>query len=244
MKSKIPEQKKDAKHLRNAGDYLHKIVESSLDGIISTDKEGCIATANKAFLELLVYQEDEVIGKHITELSITEQGVYELTSGNSIKITQDYFDNQAAMIANLLDGNTIRNRNSYFMRKDGKVIPCEQNISALYNEEGKVSGAVGIVRDVTEKIKSEKDVTELRDFLDDIFKTTADGILVTDQNGFILIVNDALEKMTGYGKEELIGKHAKELRVEGKRYNRKGTEYAENLLSNPHGWNTVSSNKP
>ncbi len=230
MKSKRPEQKKEENHLSNAGDYLRNIVESSLDGIISTDKEGCIATANKAFLELLGYEEDEVIGKHITEISIRQQGIYELTSGNSLKITQDYFDDQAAMIANLLNGNAIRNRNSYFMRKDGKVIPCEQNISALFNEEGKVNGAVGIVRDVTERVKSEKNVTELRDFLDDIFKTTADGILVTDQNGFILIVNNALEKITGYSKEELIGKHAKYLRAKEKRHDEKGAEYPENLL--------------
>ena len=88
MRSKTPGPKKNKKKPSNAGDYLHNIVESSLDGIISTDKEGCIATANKAFLELLGYEEDEVIGKHISELSISEQGVYELTSGNSIKITQ------------------------------------------------------------------------------------------------------------------------------------------------------------
>jgi PAS domain-containing protein len=178
MPSKTPGPKKGKKKLSNAGDYLHNIVESSLDGIISTDEEGCITTANKAFLELLGYKKGEVAGKHISELSISEQGVYESTSGNSIKITQDYFDSQTSMIANLLDGKEIRNRASYFMRKDGKVIPCEQNISALFNKDGKVNGTVGIVRDVTERKKAEDELRETKDHLDNIIESSLDAIVL------------------------------------------------------------------
>jgi len=52
--------------------------------------------------------------------------------------------------------------------------------------------------------------------LDNIFKTAADGIIVTDHNGFVIMINDSLEKITGYNKEDLIGKHAKALRAEGR----------------------------
>ena len=211
MRSKTPGTKKNKKKPSNAKNYLHNIVESSLDGIISTDEEGCIATANKAFLELLGYEKNEVVGKNISELSISEQGVYESTSGNSIKITQDYFDSQTAMIANLLDGKVIRNRASYFIRKDGKIIPCEQNISALFNEEEKVNGAVGIVRDVTERKKAEDELRETKDHLDNIIESSLDAIVLTDDRGYVTSTNSSFLKLIGCKKHnQVIGKHMAE----------------------------------
>jgi PAS domain S-box-containing protein len=220
----------DMKKTRNSREFLDNIIESSLDGIIATDDKGYITRTNKAFSELLKYEEDDVLGKHITEFSIREEGTYLLTTGDSIAITREYFDNQEAMIADLLEGGEIRNRKSYFTRKDGKIVPCEQNISALYDEAGKVNGAVGIIRDIAERVNSGKRVEEIRDFLDDIFQTAVDGIMVTDPNGFIIMINDSIEKITGYKKEDLIGKHAKELRAEGKEYEEKGIGFAEKLL--------------
>lgn len=230
VQPKTAERKRVEKELKDKGDFLHNIIESSLDGIIATDDQGYIIRANHAFLRLLMYEEDEAVGKHISELSIRDEGVHELITGDSIAITKDYFDNQKAMIASLFEDGEIKNRKSYFARKDGKIVPCEQNISALYDEEGNINGAVGIIRDISERLRSERNIAEIRDFLDDIFKTAADGILVTDPNGFIIMINDSLEKITGYNKEDLIGKHTKTLRAKRKEYEEKGIEFAETLL--------------
>ena len=230
MKMDNSENKESGKNLSDTSAFLHNIIESSLDGIIAADGEGYITRTNKAFLESLHYEENEVVGKHIADFSIKEVGTYELTTGDSVDITQEYFDDQNEMISRLVEGTAIRSRKSYFMRKDGKVIPCEQNIAPLYNEAGEVVGAVGIMRDITERLKSDRKVVEIRDFLDDIFKTAADGIIVTDPNGFIIMINDSVEKITGYTKGDLIGKHAKELRAESKEYEEKGIEFFEKLF--------------
>ena len=39
-------------------DFLNNIIESSLDGFIAVDGQGCIVRANKAFLKLLGYKEE------------------------------------------------------------------------------------------------------------------------------------------------------------------------------------------
>ena len=62
--------------LRKTIDYLDNLIESSLDSIISCDDKGYITRANKAFLEMLKYEEDDVVGKHITEFSIREDITY------------------------------------------------------------------------------------------------------------------------------------------------------------------------
>ncbi len=48
---------------------------------------------------------------------------------------------------------------------------------------------------------------EARNFLGDIIRTSADGIIVTDTNGNITLVNDAVERITGYQTDELVGKN-------------------------------------
>ncbi len=45
--------------------------------------------------------------------------------------------------------------------------------------------------------------------IDQLFKASIDSILIADAQGAITQVNPAAEKMLGYSKEELIGKHAK-----------------------------------
>ncbi len=209
---------------------LHNIIESSLDGIVAVDREGNIRRINKAFLKTLGYEEHELVGKHMAELSTREPGTYELTTGDAIVITEEYFHDQAAAIANMMAGNDIRNRKSYFTRRDGKIIPCEQNISSLYDDQGNVIGAVGIVRNITERRNALKGIEEIREFLDNIFKTASDGIIVTDPQGFIIMLNDAVESITGYSREDLIGTHAKALRAGGDEHDEKNRQFFERLF--------------
>jgi PAS domain S-box-containing protein len=213
-----------------AKDLLHNIIESSLDGIVAVDRQGYIRRINKTFLKTLGYEAHELVGKHMVELAVREAGTYELTTGDLIDITDEYFRDQDAMIARLVEGDETRNRISYFVRRDGKIIPCEQNISSLYDDEGKAIGAVGIVRNVTERRNAAKSMEEMREFLDNIFKTASDGIIVTDPTGCIIMLNDAVETITGYRREELIGTHAKALRAEGSEYEEKNMQFFERLF--------------
>ncbi len=55
-------------------------------------------------------------------------------------------------------------------------------------------------------IEREKDLDELK-ISSLVFENTIDSILITNAQGTILRVNDALLKLTGYSKEELVGKN-------------------------------------
>ena len=135
----IGERKTAEEELRKAKDHLENMIESSLDGIVAVDGEGCITKVNKTFLSLLGYEECDVEGKHISEFSIKEVGEYELITGDTIELYGKYFDDQKTMVAELLEKGTVKGQKSYFIRKDGKVVACEQNKSALFDEEGKVN---------------------------------------------------------------------------------------------------------
>ena len=72
--------------------HLDNIIESSLDGIVVGDSTGNVVRVNKAFLEMIGFQPEEIQGKHVMELSITEEGVYKSTTGEMITIDEEFFN--------------------------------------------------------------------------------------------------------------------------------------------------------
>ena len=109
---------------------------------------------------------------------------------------------------NYIEEGRVTHWESYYLRKDGTIVPVEMKIAHLFNEQGDGIGAVGIIRDITERRKAEKELKEAKEFLEYVIKSSRDGILITDEQGTILSVNGAIEEMSGYRKEELIGEHA------------------------------------
>ena len=124
------------------------------------------------------------------ELSLIEKGAYEATTGEVVEIGDEFFNDAKNVTYNqLMKEGKITNWKTYYLRKDKKIVPVEQNIVYLREDDGDCVGAVGIVRDITMARKSEKQVIEARDFLENIFKTSADGIMVSDSKGYITMAD-------------------------------------------------------
>ena len=202
--------------LKETNEYLDNLIESSLDPIITTDNKGNITRTNKAFLNLLSHRKEEVIGKHMAEFSPIEEGTYRSTTDELVEINEEFFDNIKTFISKLVEEGKIFNWDSYLIRNDKKLIPVEENIVYFCNEKGDRTGAVGIIRDITERRKAEKEIKETKDFLERIIESSKDGIVVTDEKGTIISVNTAIEQMCSFRKEELIGQHTSELVIEDK----------------------------
>ena len=110
----------------------------------------------------------------------------------------------------MFDGN-MRQSNEYtFVRKDGTRFPvCLSSVPIV--RDGKIVGARGVVVDITESKKVER---ELKMFSLAIQKTK-DGVVIGGPNGFITYVNDALLEMCGVAnKKDIIGKHVLEFVAE------------------------------
>jgi PAS domain S-box-containing protein len=204
----ITQRKKDETILRKTKDHLDNLIESSLDGIIVSDSLGHLTRTNKSFLELIGYTEKEIVGKHITEISIREAGTYKTTSGETVEIREDFFDDAMEMSAKFVEEGRLIHWESYFLRKDGMIVPVEMKIARLSNKSGDDTGSVGLIRDITERRKAEKELKEAKEFLEYVIESSRDGILITDEQGIIISINGSIEAMSGYSKEELVGEHA------------------------------------
>ena len=173
----ITEIKQAEEALRKIHAYLDNVIESSLDSIVVTDKMGYIARVNKAFPQLLGLEEKEIIGKHMSELSPTKEGVYESTTGESIQINEAFFDLVKTSIARFVKKGMMQNAVGYHIRKDNKLVPVENNIVFLYDKDGERTGAVGIIRDITERKNAEKQLIEYQNQL----KSLASQMTLTEE---------------------------------------------------------------
>ncbi|TYT75351.1 PAS domain S-box protein [Desulfobotulus mexicanus] len=72
----------------------------------------------------------------------------------------------------------------------------------LWDASGNVTGASGVASDVTERIRAEVDRIRLSAAIEQV----AESIVVTDRQASILYVNPAFERITGWHKDEVLGK--------------------------------------
>jgi len=79
----------------------------------------------------------------------------------------------------------------------GRGIPTTLNASALRDPDGKVIGAIGILRDMRELDKA-------RAYAESLIKNAPDPVFVSDLEGKILQANDAVFALLGFRPDELI----------------------------------------
>ncbi|MCP4717615.1 MAG: response regulator [Deltaproteobacteria bacterium] len=141
-----------------AREQLQNLIETSLDPIIMADGTGHITMPNRAFLDMIGYEEHEVVGKPLYMFSITGEGTYAATTGETIEIGPDFFKENEGKITQLFDEKKIYNWQSYYINKKRHVVPITQNIVFLYDGRGEISGSFGIIRDITAQRVSELDL--------------------------------------------------------------------------------------
>lgn len=91
--------------------------------------------------------------------------------------------------------------------KAGNRIYALITASVNTDKEGNFVGFQGIIRDVTDQKKTGEELIRKERKYEDLVDRAAVGIAVTNTRGVGTYVNDALCKMMGYPREELIGQH-------------------------------------
>jgi len=174
-----------AVELDQSEEKYRNIFENAVEGIFTFTENGIIETINPAALSIFGYEDNELTGMNIGLL------IPVLKSINDIKIS-----NGKSLKSNF-DDNT-----SYFGRHKNKVLfPIEFTFgkSIFKNERLWMI----IVRDITERKKTEESLRVTAK----IFEGSNDGIIIINTQGNITDVNKAFTTITGYKKEEVVGKN-------------------------------------
>jgi len=161
------------------------LVQSSDDAIIGKNLHGIINTWNAGAQAIFGYSEDDMVGQPIRVL-----------------IPPDRHDEENLFLRRLARGEKIDHFETTRLHKDGRRIEVSVTISPIRDQHGKVIGASKIARDIAAR----KGLESRMKLMASVFIHTNDGIAITDRNGTVLEINQALTKLSGYQREEVIGK--------------------------------------
>jgi PAS domain S-box-containing protein len=95
------------------------------------------------------------------------------------------------------------------VRKDGNPRMVEVSVSPILDQQGNSQGFRGIVRDVTDRKRNE----EALKLQSRVLESMTEGVTLSDDDGFILYTNPALDEMFGYERGELIRQHVTVLNI-------------------------------
>ena len=113
------------------------IIANAPDPVFVSDLEGKILQANDAVSELLGFRKDEVVEQSLSRFISPEE-------------TQEF----TAALREVVERGVTRDAVLNPRSAAGEVIPTSLNASALRDADGKVIGAIGILRDMRELDKA------------------------------------------------------------------------------------------
>jgi diguanylate cyclase (GGDEF)-like protein/PAS domain S-box-containing protein len=169
-------------------EVLHRsILDTSSVAIFLVDLQGRLTQANQTTATLFARSMDSLIGSEYVSLIHPNERQ----------------EGHARMLA-LLAGDVERvDVDRMYWRADGTEFWGRLTGRRYMGTNGKPSGLVGVIADITER-KRTQDQLQLAA---SVFSHAQEGILITTIDGTIIDVNQAFSRITGYSREEVIGKN-------------------------------------
>jgi PAS domain S-box-containing protein len=93
------------------------------------------------------------------------------------------------------------------IRPDGSVRWMLRRSFPIRNKDGEVYRLAGIAQDITERRRVQEELRESEERYRELFENARDAIYVHDLGGRYTSVNRAAEELSGYRREEIIGRH-------------------------------------
>jgi len=120
------------------------VFDSTLEGVLVTDRQGLIVHVNRAFMRITGYQQDEVLGQRPNKFKSGRHGA-------------DFYQKIYAALAQKGEwSGEIWNR-----RKSGEIYPQWQTICAIRDDLGELSHYVAVFSDISAIKHSERELAYL-----------------------------------------------------------------------------------
>ena len=173
-----------------AAETFRALIQAAPLAIVAFDASGIIQLWTPAAERMFGWTAEEVIGKF--HPIVPEEKKEEFRALREI-----------AMQGKTFTGRELRRR-----RKDGSFIDISVSTSSLRDGDGRITGIMSIIHDITDRKKSEETLLRLATAVEQ----SAEIIMITGVNGSIQYVNPAFERVTGYHRDEVIGENPRILK--------------------------------
>lgn len=157
------------------------LFRSIRDSILVADTGREITDCNPAFVDLFGYSVEEIRGMETSYI---------------------YKDSEEFNVMGQKIRENIDNPNFlyvvHYKKKSGEIFPGETNVFYLRNRKGEIRGFIGLIRDISEKIKAEVIIHKSMERLRTTLNSIGDGVITTDLLGNVTGLNPVASELTGW----------------------------------------------
>ena len=178
----ITARKRAEQALQQSEETLRTFLNALPEPALLMDRDGTLLVSNRAFVRTLAQPAGELIGKHVFSLFPPK-----LAEARKALIDQVIRTREQVQFDDTRDGRHLMNF-----------------VSPVLDSAGNVTRVAVFALDITERKQAESALASQEALYRTLFELSPDGILLEDDNGNILDVNQALCRSFGYAREELL----------------------------------------
>ncbi len=191
--------------LRESEGKYRTIIEQSFEGIILIDSDGTVIECNRACEAILGLDRSSMVGQKTWD-------IFRQLSIGTVRTESDVAMFREATLS-LIQGRSARYQGSSevtFRRSNGDIRVIQQTIFPIRREAGNRLGV--ILQDITGRKENEEALRRSEEKFSRVFHTTPDSVTITRlSDGRYIDINEGFTSITGYCREEVIGKTSREL---------------------------------
>ena len=174
--------------LRDSEQRYRRIVETAEEGIWVVDEHSNTILVNAKTASMFHCRASEMIGRSVLSF-----------------LDMEHRDDCANVLAKCKAGHR-QARELKFLRQDGTPLWTLVACNPITSMEGACCGALMMVTDISERKEYELALAREKERLAVSLRSIADGVITTDVNGQITMLNPIAEDLTGWQEREAIGR--------------------------------------
>ena len=200
----ISDQKEIEEKLRESENKYNRLIDTANEGIWIFNSVSETTYVNEKMAEMLGYNREEMIGRFIWDFAYEEdKDIFQVKLANRKQGIDEVYELK-------------------LIRKDGSPLWVSISAKGFFDDAGKFEGSLGMFTDITDRKRAEESLRASKARIESIFRSSPIGIgVVVDR--MIEEANVRLSEMTGYSREELLGKNALILYPTAEEYERVGS---------------------
>jgi len=182
----ISQQKALEQQLREQQAYCRGLIESSVDALLTTDPLGQLVDVNRQMCALTGCTREQLLDTPFKDRF------------SDARSAED-------AVRTVLTQGRVRNHELVLRASDGSQTPVALNASTVTGGDGHLRGIFASVRDISARKRLEADLQESRSQVRALLEASADPALSADAELIVSDVNEALLRLTGQTREQLVG---------------------------------------
>ncbi|MEI6293825.1 MAG: PAS domain S-box protein [Methanomicrobiales archaeon] len=212
LEKEVSERRRVEEMLMDSERRLSEIISFLPDATFAIDRNGTVIAWNRAMEEMTGIPSAQMLGKGDYEYALPFYGIRRPILIDLVFSPREELSEKYSFVdvnGDVLTAETIN------ASPQGKTVNLWGKAAPLYDKDGRATGAIESIRDITERKRFEEALKQSEEKYRLLIDQTDEGVWIIDRDYRTTFVNNRLASMFGYTSGEMLGKQVREFMASG-----------------------------